>query len=295
MPDKVDRFSAWIRNLSLRGRHLCFLAFILVLSLAFLSFLIETARLSLASSTYSHLVLIPFVTIYLVYQNRKEAFSQQWTLHPVIIGGLTLLALTGLIALFNFRNISLAIGTYVLFIWAGYLFFYGARSSGKVLFPLFFLIFMVPLPNVVLERIISLLLWGSDLATNFLFTLSGVPFLSEDYYYRLPGLSIFIAPECSGIRSSTALLLTALLAAYLVLSRWWSRLLLLSSVLPLAVFKNGLRIVTLSLLSIHVDEGFMTGNLHRRGGFVFFGITLTLLGILLLILRKIENRPSRKP
>ena len=62
-------------------------------------------------------------------------------------------------------------------------------------------------------------------------------------------------------------------------------------VVPMAMFKNAVRIVTLSLLAIHVDKTWLTGSdLHRRGGIVFFLITLAMMGPVLWVLRKMEKR-----
>lgn len=271
-----------------RTRYLLFSGFLIAAILVFLPSLLRMVDLSLSSEMYSHLLLIPFVSGYLLYLNRKKLAevprrAGRTTSLVLLLAAVLLAAVSFLLS-----DLSASIFLFVIVVWTGFVFFHGPGASREVLFPLFFLIFLVPAPSALLERVISFLLWGSDLATTFLFNLSGVPFLHENYVYRLPRLSIYIAPECSGIRSSTALLLTAALADYLVLTRWWSRSILLLSVLPLAIFKNGLRIVTLSLLAIYVDEGFMTGNLHRRGGFVFFGITLAIMGILLLLLRKSE-------
>lgn len=271
-----------------RTRYLLFSGFLIASILVFLPSLLRMVDLSLSSEMYSHLLLIPFVSGYLLYLNRKKLAevprrAGRTTSLVLLLAAVLLAAVSFLLS-----DLSASIFLFVIVVWTGFVFFHGPGASREVLFPLFFLIFLVPAPSALLERVISFLLWGSDLATTFLFNLSGVPFLHENYVYRLPRLSIYIAPECSGIRSSTALLLTAALADYLVLTRWWSRSILLLSVLPLAIFKNGLRIVTLSLLAIYVDEGFMTGNLHRRGGFVFFGITLAIMGILLLLLRKSE-------
>ena len=269
-------------------RHLFFIAFLLAAVLVFIPSLRRMVNLSLSSEMYSHLLLIPFVSVYLLYINREKLAAAP---RPVNLPASMILLLAAFLlaaASFFVSDLSASVFLFVLLVWTGFVFFHGSAASREVLFPLFFLVFLVPAPSALLERIISFLLWGSDQVTAFLFSLSGVPFLHQDYVYRLPRLSIYIAPECSGIRSSTALLLTAVLADYLVLTRWWSRSILLLSVLPLAVFKNGLRIVTLSLLAIYVDAGFMSGKLHSRGGFVFFGITLAIMGILLLLLRKSE-------
>ncbi len=275
-------------------RHLLFLALALAFTLLFLPALIRLYSLSVSSEMYSHLVLIPLVSIYLVYLRRKEAFSvghpgASWFLLVLAAAAVLFLA-AGTIT----SDLSLLTASYVFFLWTGFLFFYGIISLRAVLFPLFFLVFLVPIPAQVLEWLIGILLWGSDHVSAFFFSLIGIPFMHEEYVFRLPRLSIYIAPECSGIRSSTALFLTALLADYLILSKWWSRTLLMAAVFPLAVFKNGLRIVTLSMLAIYVDPGFMSGNLHRKGGFVFFGITLLVMGLILMLLRKSEGCFGKK-
>ena len=69
-------------------------------------------------------------------------------------------------------------------------------------------------------------------------------------------------------------------------------------VFPLAVFKNGVRIVTLSLLTLYVDKGFMTSDLHSRGGIVFLGLALAILLPIFLGLRELELRhtgPGQEP
>jgi len=70
-------------------------------------------------------------------------------------------------------------------------------------------------------------------------------------------------------------------------------MLLLIVVVPLAILKNGLRIATLSTLAIYVDPGFLTGNLHHRGGILFFMIALFPLALLLILLERGERpRPA---
>lgn len=275
-------------------KHLLFSSLTLACTLFFLPTLIRLFKLSVSSEMYSHLLLIPFVTIYLVCLKRNEAFSSRHRSIPWVLGLLAAAAVLLLVPGILTSDLTLLIASYVFLLWVIFLFFYGSASFRAVLFPLFFLIFLVPVPGPVLAWIIGILVWGSDQVSVLLFSLTGIPFIHEDYIFRLPRLSIYIAPECSGIRSSTALLLTCALADYLILRLWWSRALLLLTVVPLAVFKNGLRIVTLSVLAIYVDPGFMGGALHRRGGFVFFGITLLIMGIIVVLLRKSENRFVKK-
>ena len=59
--------------------------------------------------------------------------------------------------------------------------------------------------------------------------------------------------------------------------------------LPVSIIKNGIRIATLTLLSIYVDPGFLTGRLHNEGGFVFFLVALLFLCPVFLWLEKSDK------
>jgi exosortase len=155
-----------------------------------------------------------------------------------------------------------------------------------------FLLLLVPPPEFVIDGFVEWLRSGSAAVTNVLFALSGTPVLRHGYVFVLPGVAIDIAPECSGIRSALAMLIICLLAGYLYLRTGWARTVLLVATLPMLVVKNGIRIVTLTLLAVHVDPSFLTGRLHHQGGFVFFMIGLLILWPLLLGLQKAEARLS---
>jgi exosortase/archaeosortase family protein len=100
-----------------------------------------------------------------------------------------------------------------------------------------------------------------------------------------PTVIIEVADECSGIGSSIALLLTGLLAGHLYLDGVWKKVIIAAAILPITIVKNAIRIVTLSLLSIHVDPSFLTGQLHHERGVVFFALALLILVPLFAVLR----------
>lgn len=257
----------------------------------------ELVRMSGHSDLYSHTVLIPFVSVYFLFQERRTIFS---SVRPALGAGLAVVAV-GIVA-YGFGvlqgtsldpqgGLSLSIlSAYVVFV-GGFLLFFGGRAFREALFPLSFLVFMVPLPQVAVERIVPFLQRGSAEATDLIFKMLGVSFLREGLTFHLARVSVEIAPECSSIRSSLALLITGTVASYLFLRRWWSRSALVLITIPLALVKNAIRIVTLTLLAQYVDMRFLTGHwLHRSGGFVFFLITLALFGGVLLLLRWAEER-----
>ncbi len=62
--------------------------------------------------------------------------------------------------------------------------------------------------------------------------------------------------------------------------------------LPLAIVKNGIRIVSLSLLARHVNPSFLTGQLHHEGGFVFFLLRCVIMSPLFVCRSKNSRAPT---
>jgi exosortase len=114
----------------------------------------------------------------------------------------------------------------------------------------------------------------------------------EGLVFSLPELTIEVARECSGIRSSIALLVTALVLGYLYLRSNWRRACLIILVIPIAILKNAVRIATLSSLGSYVSIDYINGTLHHGGGPVFSLLSLSLLLGVLWSLRRRERRSA---
>ncbi len=190
-------------------------------------------------------------------------------------------------------SLEVTVLTFCSFLFAGFVLMYGMESFRSGLFPLLFLLLSAPLPEFLLDRLIWWLQLGSAEVTSWIFYLTRTPVLREGLFFTVPGVTIEIAKECSGIRSTIGLLITCLLAGYLLLRTVPARLALVVAALPVLAVKNGIRIATLTLLAIHVDPGFLFGRLHKDGGFVFFAIGLLILLPVLLWLRKTEDKHLR--
>lgn len=256
---------------------------------------------------YSHIVLIPLVSIYLFYQKRKLVFSKPESADDRgahsprndRMAGISLLS-AGALLYFVGRGVGAGLNqndftaiialAAVVFLNGGFIFSYGLHVFKAALFPLLFLIFVIPIPSSLMDGFIYLLQVGSTEFTHLLFTASGVPFLREGFVYHLPGMSIEVAKECSGIRSSLALLITAILAGHLFLKTGWKKVILIAVIIPITMFKNGIRILILTLLGTYVDPRWLTqSSLHRDGGILFFIFALLLLAPILYWLRKSEG------
>ncbi len=247
------------------------------------------------SSYYTHVVLIPLVSAYLIFTRRREIFGDVgYAFVPggVIIGlGLLLLAAASMTNGWG-RNdqYALVACSTVLVVIGAFIALFGLRAFQAARFPMLFLAFMVPLPTVVEYWAIRILQLGSTEFVALLFSITPVPVLRDGVVFHMPGLSIEVAPQCSGIRSSLALVITCVLTGHMFLKRGWNKALLVLAVIPVTMLKNGIRIVTLTVLALYVDRGFLESSLHRDGGIVFFILALFLMAPILFVLRRSEQR-----
>ena len=255
----------------------------------------ELVHFSLANDNASHVVLIPLISAGLIYVERRQIFRR-------VSFGFFLASAFFTISFVSYISTvrspaswtqadRLAGNTLALvFFWiAGFAFLFGSAAVKNARFPLLFLFLTVPLPNVLLNQAIYWLQKGSADIAGMIFDLAGVPALREGFVFRLAGFNIEVAKECSGIRSSVALLIIALVVGHLLLRTFWRQVVLVMVGLLIMVVKNGVRIATLTILGQYVDPGFLYGRLHHDGGMVFFFLGLILLLPVLWFLKRGEK------
>lgn len=264
-------------------RHVYFLLFAVLSALLFLGSLKSAIRLALTHDYDSQIFITIPVSVFFVYRKREQIFSNpQYS----VVSGIILSLLGQAVALSSVFIVPLNSEDYIwvrvlalLTIWiSGFIFFYGLSAFRAARFPLLFLLLLLPIPNFLVEHAISLLQRGSAFIAFWFFRLLNVPVMREGMVFHIPSLDLEVSRECSGIHSSVVLLITAVLFAEFALRSAWRKLVLILCVIPIVILKNGVRIVTISLLSVYVNRGFLHGWLHKSGGVVFY-----LLGLLLLV------------
>jgi exosortase len=281
---------------SLSQRVLFFVGWIIATCLLFLHQVTAFVTYSLSNDNASHLVLIPLITAWLIYLERDRIFKllasdgrAAW-LFFAIGSALALLAFSVGRHWSTLNQLSVYV-LGLIFLWvAGFAFFFGRPALGNARFPLSFLLLTIPMPDVLLDKSIYLLQKGSAEIAAVLFDWSGVPFLRDGFVFHLAHVNIEVARECSGIRSSLALLILAILVAHFYLNTFWKQAVLVIAGLFVMILKNGVRIVTLTLLASYVDPAFLYGRLHHEGGVVFFMLGLLLLAPLLWLLQRSERK-----
>ena len=283
-PSKIVEPGAFFR------RHLCFVATLLGSSLLFASALQSLFHFAMAYSVGFHTLLVIPVSSYFVYRNRGEIFSR-----PPSGSISAFCSLITFISVLSFHEVSkqssgvsLQILELVTMWLCAFVFFYGLHALWMARAAVLFLFLFIPIPNVLAERMILFLQERSADVALWLFRICRVPVFREGLVLHIPMLDLAVAEQCSGIRSSMVLFVTTFILGELLLRSFWSKSLLIISVIPIVVFKNGLRIVTVSLLTICVNRGFLHGWLHQSGGIVFYLIGLAMILLLWKLLRTAE-------
>ena len=273
-------------------RHVCFVATLLGSCILFASALKGLFQFALTHSVGSHTLLAIPVGTHLLYRNRHEIFSH---LRP---GGISAFcSLIAFICALSFHElskqssgVSLQILELVTMWVSAFIFFYGVHALWMARSAMVFLFLLIPIPDVLAERIILFLQERSADLAFWLFRLGTVPVFREGFVLHIPTLDLVVAEQCSGIRSSIVLLITTFILGDHLLHSFWSKFSLITSVIPIVIFKNGMRIVTVSLLTVYVDRRFLHGWLHQFGGIVFYLISLFIILLLAKLLRSAEQR-----
>ena len=279
-----------------------FLLCALAVTAAFIEPLWKLTRFTAKSSLFSHILLMPFVSAYLIWQTPKElrwprATPSIWALVAAALG-LALLALYWFILrphgpLAEPDYLSLMTTAYLCLLLGGALACFGAGLVRTLGFPIGLCVFMIPWPTAFTDAVETLLQAASAEAASMLLTVSGTPVLRDGLVFKLPGITLRVAQECSGVHSSLVLFITGLLAGHLLLRSRWRRWALALAVIPLGILRNGFRILTIAMLCVHVDPSMIDSPIHRRGGPLFFVLSLIPFFLLLLWFRKAERIEAR--
>jgi exosortase C (VPDSG-CTERM-specific) len=277
------------------------MCFAIVLSVVFARPLLMLISYVAGSQLHSYVLLVPFVSAYVLYLRRDQLPKNYRTDLPFTLvslaAGLGLLAFTYSLeftgrAPGNNGRIVLLTLSFLCCLAAGGFFFLGRDWMQAAAFPLAYLIFIVPMPDAMADALEMASKSAAAEVANVLFHLSGTPFLREGPIFQLPNITIEVAQECSGIRSSWVLFMTSILAANLFLKTPWRRFVLVAFVIPLGILRNGFRIMVIGLLCVNVGPQMIHSLIHRRGGPLFFVLSLVPF---LVVLRWLRRGDVRSP
>ena len=287
---------------SVRSKLIALAGVIAALFACYATPLIALAHLISSSELYSYVPLVPVITLYLIWLQRhlwqlRSRPDRRLSLAPLLVG-FVLVAAYWLGRWSGWTPapedyLALMVSSLISFLIAACGYFLGGPTFRAIAFPLGFLIFCVPWPTFLHDAIVGFLQAGSAAVAEGFFVASMTPVWRQDLILHLPGISLQVAPECSGLHSTLILLITALLGSYLFLRGFWRRFVLVAAVLPLALLRNGFRIFTVGQLCVHIGPQMIDSYVHRKGGPIFFALSLIPFYFLLKYLHRSERVPAR--
>lgn len=257
---------------------------VLVLCLVFNKSLIPMVA-AWESEEYSHGYLIPLISGWLMWENRRALFQLKtqgsWIGLALVVSGLILGLLGELATIYTIAQYGFLLALYgvclACFGWQG----------GRVLwFPLAYLFFMIPLPNFLYENLSSYLQLVSSSLGVAVIRWFNISVYLEGNVIDLGNFQLQVVEACSGLRYLFPLSSFGFLCAYFFRAKLWMRCLVFLSTLPITVLMNSFRIGVIGVLVDHWGPSQAEGFLHDFEGWVIFIGCLAVLFVEMWVLQK---------
>jgi exosortase B len=233
-----------------------------------------------SSDDQAHGPLILIVVLYLLWEKKDAVFAQPSSTSawgwPLFVFGLVLYILGRSQDILIFEIGSL------LPILAGMLLVTcGAKALRAVWFPLFFTLFMIPLPGFVVDGLTGPLKQHiSQIAEAALYQV-GYPVARSGVTIIIGQYQLLVADACSGLHSIFSLSAMGLLYLYSSQHKSWLRNgIIIASIVPIAFLANVIRVMVLILVTYHFGDEAGQGFVHGAAGIVLF--VVALLGLFTL-------------
>jgi exosortase len=243
----------------------------------------------MSHSNNSHGILVPFVSMYFILDRRSalkttDISSSRWGLVVLVISLLFyLLALVG--------GITVVSRVMIVFTLIGaVLYLYGVRIFKILAFPLFFLLFMVPVPVSIIGMVsLPLQTFATKISAGIIQSCA-IPVLREGNMLYFVQTQLEVAQACSGIRSIVAITMLSAIFVYLSKGSLTQKVILLCSAIPIALLANILRVSGTGILAHFYGDKVARGFLHD-----FSGLAVFVFGMLILLLEYITlNKLMKK-
>ncbi len=229
-----------------------------------------------AVDDYSHGFLVVPLALYFAWERRYELQRAAirpswWGLVPLALGSLALIIgrLGVELTAMRVSFVLTLIGIQILLL---------GREVFRILaFPMFFLFFMVPLPESFVNVVaFPLQLIAADFAVDTLHLLH-IPALREGNIIHLAQTQLFVAEACAGLRSLMALGALAVVFAYFFRKNPIERIIIVASAIPIAIFVNAFRVALTGYLAHQMGSAAAEGLIHQTEGVFTFGLAFGLL------------------
>ena len=244
----------------------------LVLILAFLGDWADMARQWWDSSTYNHILLVPLIIGWLVWQRLGELAKLRavaWWPGLVLFAGAMMLWVLGEFAGLSLARQAGAVGVLI----ASAIALLGPRVSAGLAFPLAYMAMLVPFG----DELVPALQMITAVLTIALTHLSGIPAAIDGVFIDTPAGLFEVAEACSGVKFLIAMIAFGLLTANVCFTSWKRRVVFMAFCLAVPILANGVRAWGTILAAQYVGAEKATGFDHIVYGWFFFAFVIVLV------------------
>jgi len=282
----------WGKNptaeMSQSGTWIAMLSLTTLVVIMYASVLSSLTRQWWSDPNYGHGFFVPVFAGYVLWSERDRWGALPFRPNSVGLAimlfaiGLKVLGMLGAELFIARMSLLILIAGMVLFL-------AGGQVLRSIVFPIGYLLFMIPLPAIVYYQLtFPLQLWASRWGANGLVAL-GIRTVRQGNLLILPNCTLNVVEACSGIRSLLSLLAAVVAYGYMAEPSTWKRTVLAVASIPIAIATNGLRLVVTGALSYYFGPAVDSGLVHAAFGLGFF---LLAFGAILLM-HKLLGRLSR--
>jgi exosortase len=245
------------------------------------------------SDEYSSGLLVPFMAVYILWLRRSDI--ARCSFRPSAWGLLAYLGAQGVRFFGLFLMYSSAERlSIVLSIAAIVLLLAGWRFLWKVSPLLLFLCLMFPLPHSVRNSIgLNLQRYATSSAV-FCLEVIGYEIVREGNIIRIGDVSVAVLEACNGLRMITAFFVISGLVVLLVDRKWWEKLIVLLSSLPIALLCNTIRLAVTAMFFTVLEGEYWEDVFHDFGGYAMMPLALAAIIAELWLLNKLTRLPAEE-
>ena len=241
---------------------------------------------------YSHGFFVVPLALYFAWERRAAlaaAPARPGLFGVVVILGSLVVWAAGLLGSELFLTRVSLIGVIAGTVW----FVWGRWHLRILIFPILFLLLMIPLPSIIFNQLAFPLQLVASQAGETVIAAAGIPVLREGNMLHLPSRTLEVAEACSGIRSLVSLLMLAIVLGYFAEPRTGARVALAFAAIPIAIIANATRVAGTGLAAEWVSPQAAEGFFHTFSGWLMFVVAFGGLLVIQQALTHIHERRRR--
>ena len=241
------------------------------------------------SEEYSHAFMTLPIIFYMVWTRKEKLLpvSDKYTLYGF---GLAFLSTTFYLFSLLTQVQSLIFLSLILTIFGTTIYLYGFHAIGTLFTPFVLLLLLIPVPEQLYTQLTFPLQLLVSQSSELLIRLLDIPLLRQGNVMHLPNRSFEVVEACSGLRSIITLLNLSVIMGYFMLRRNGSKTLLFAASIPIAIFVNIVRIVSMILAYHYFQLNLTEGSPHTISGLLVFGLAIFIFFLLQRMLERWESK-----